>query len=98
VTTAVVDPSVLVSAFLGRPDAAPGRLVSAWRDGHFTMIVCPLLLDELADVLARPKFERWASGDCGLAYVPRSPHAAITDPILRISRTRRTTISWRSPV
>jgi predicted nucleic acid-binding protein len=33
------------------------------------MVVCPLLLDELAEVLARPKFERWASGDRGLAYV-----------------------------
>jgi uncharacterized protein len=69
VTTAVVDPSVLVSAFLGRSDAAPGRLVSAWRDGRFTMLVCPLLFGELSEVLARPKFERWASDDRGLAYV-----------------------------
>jgi predicted nucleic acid-binding protein len=85
VTAAVVDPSVLVSAFLGRADAAPGQLVRAWRDAHFTMIVCPLLLDELAEVLARPKFERWASEDRGPAYVAGSPRAAITNPIRSIS-------------
>jgi hypothetical protein len=26
-----------VSAFIGRPDAAPGRLVTAWREEGFTM-------------------------------------------------------------
>jgi uncharacterized protein len=33
------------------------------------MIVCPLLLAELAQVLARPKFKRWAAHDRGAAYV-----------------------------
>jgi hypothetical protein len=35
VTRAVVDPSVLVSAFLGNPEAGPGQLITAWRDDRF---------------------------------------------------------------
>lgn len=66
---AVVDPSVLVSAFVGNSDAGPGQLVAAWRDHRFVMVVSPQLLAELGEVLARPKFERWASGERGTAYV-----------------------------
>lgn len=66
---AVVDPSVLISAFLGRADAGPGRLVTAWSEQRFTLVVSPLLLEELAHVLARPKFERWAGNGGGASYV-----------------------------
>ena len=66
---AVVDPSVLVSAFVGNPDAGPGQLVAAWRDHRFVMVVSPQLLAELGEVLARPKFERWAGNDRATAYV-----------------------------
>lgn len=66
---AVVDPSVLVSAFVGNPDAGPGQLVAAWRDHRFVMVASPQVLAELGGVLARPKFDRWASHDRGTAYV-----------------------------
>lgn len=66
---AIVDPSVLVSAFIGDPEAGPGRLVEAWRDRRFVLVVSPLLLAELAEVLARPKFARWAADGRGAAYV-----------------------------
>lgn len=66
---AVVDPSVFVSAFIGNPDAGPGRLVDAWRDRRFILIVSPLLLAELGEVLSRPKFARWADNGRGDAYV-----------------------------
>jgi putative PIN family toxin of toxin-antitoxin system len=69
VKRAVVDPSVLVSAFVGNPDAGPGQLVAAWRDHRFVMVVSPRLLAELGQVLARPKFQRWAREDRGPAYV-----------------------------
>jgi uncharacterized protein len=69
VKRAVVDPSVLVSAFVGNPDAGPGQLVAAWRDHRFVMVVSPQLLAELSEVLARPKFTRWAGEDRGVAYV-----------------------------
>lgn len=66
---AVVDPSVLVSAFIGDPEAGPGRLVTAWRDRRFVLVVSPLLLDELTGVLGRPKFDRWASQGRAPAYI-----------------------------
>ncbi len=66
---AVADPSVFVSAFIGNPDAGPGQLVAAWRDRRFVLVVSPLLLAELAEVLARPKFARWASDGRAEAYV-----------------------------
>lgn len=66
---AVVDPSVFVSAFIGNPDAGPGRLVDAWRERRFVLIVSPLLLAELGEVLSRPKFARWAGNGRGDAYV-----------------------------
>jgi uncharacterized protein len=66
---AVVDPSVFVSAFIGNPDAGPGRLVAAWRDRRFVLVVSPRLLEELGDVLSRPKFARWASDGRAEAYV-----------------------------
>jgi putative PIN family toxin of toxin-antitoxin system len=68
-TRAVVDPSVLVSAFIGDPDAGPGSLIVAWRDRRFVLVVSPLLLGELADVLGRPKFERWSSNGRAVAYI-----------------------------
>jgi hypothetical protein len=55
----VVDPSVLVAAVL--TNGVARRVVGAGALGRFTMVVCPLLLDELAGVLARPRFERWRS-------------------------------------
>lgn len=91
--SAVVDPSVFVSAFIGDPEAGPGRLVDAWRDRRFVLIVSPLLLAELEEVLSRPKFARWASDGRGDAYVaglgarsehrpdsPPSPSPGVRDP------------------
>jgi putative PIN family toxin of toxin-antitoxin system len=69
VTRAVVDLSVLVSAFLGNPEAGPGQMVAAWRDDRFVPVVSPLLLAELGEVLARPKFARWADDGRAEAYV-----------------------------
>jgi uncharacterized protein len=50
---------VLVAAVL--TDGVARRVVEAGALGRFTMVVCPSLLDELAGVLARPRFERWRS-------------------------------------
>lgn len=66
---AVIDPSVLVSAFIGSPDAGPGRVVAAWRDNRFAMIASPLLIGELGEVLRRPKFARWSGDRRDVAYV-----------------------------
>jgi putative PIN family toxin of toxin-antitoxin system len=69
VTRAIVDTSVLVSAFIGDPAAGSGRLVDAWRDQRFVLVVSPRLLAELGEVLTRPKLERWSTDGRGQAYV-----------------------------
>lgn len=90
---AVVDTSVLVSAFVGNPDAGPGQLVEAWRDQRFELVVSPRLLAELREVLARPKLARWADDGRAEAYVEafaaqseecadaeKPPPSAVRDP------------------
>jgi putative PIN family toxin of toxin-antitoxin system len=69
VKRAVVDPSVLISAFVGNPDAGPAQLVVAWGEELFTMVVSPRLLAELDGVLSRPKFAHRTRHKRGEAYV-----------------------------
>lgn len=58
-----------MSAFIGNADAGPGRLVQAWRDRRFVLVVSPMLLAELEAVFSRPKFARWATDGRATAYV-----------------------------
>jgi putative PIN family toxin of toxin-antitoxin system len=51
---AVLDVNVLVSALLA-PHGAPARILLAWIDGAFELVVGPRLLDELGRVLAYRK-------------------------------------------
>jgi putative PIN family toxin of toxin-antitoxin system len=69
VTRAVVDTSVFVSAFIGRSTAAPSQLLHAARERRFGIIASPQLIDELTQVLARPKFDRWAVEDRAAMFV-----------------------------
>jgi predicted nucleic acid-binding protein len=81
VIRAVVDPSVFVSAFIGDPNAGSGRLVAAWRERRFVLVVSPLLLAELGKVLSRPKFARWASDGRGDQPDPAQPSSPLVrDP------------------
>ena len=57
---AVVDPGVLVSAFISPRGAPPDRIVRSWVAGEFELLVSPHLLAELGAVLARPTFHRHA--------------------------------------
>lgn len=66
---AVIDPGVLISAFIGRSGSAPDQIIRAWSDGAFEMLASPLLIGELAEVLARPKFAEQAAGGRAEAYV-----------------------------
>ncbi|MEO8969762.1 MAG: putative toxin-antitoxin system toxin component, PIN family, partial [Solirubrobacteraceae bacterium] len=66
---AVVDPGVLVSAFIGRPGSVADQIIRAWRAGRIEIVVSPALLSELAGVLARPKFAHVARAGRALDYV-----------------------------
>lgn len=68
-TRAVLDPNVLISAFISRRGGAPDLIVRAWREGAFELIVSPQLIAELTAVLGRPKFARQAADGRGTTYV-----------------------------
>ncbi len=54
---AVLDPNVVISGLISR-DGRTARVLVAWRDGRFEMIVSPLVLEELQRALAYPKLRR----------------------------------------
>jgi uncharacterized protein len=68
-TRAVLDPNVLISAFISKRGGSPDRIVRAWREGAFELVLSPQLIAELTDVLARPKFALQAAGGRGEAYI-----------------------------
>lgn len=53
----VLDVNVLISALLSR-HGPPARLVIAWLDGAFELVISPHLIDELRRALAYPKLRR----------------------------------------
>ncbi|HET8631909.1 MAG TPA: putative toxin-antitoxin system toxin component, PIN family [Thermomicrobiales bacterium] len=52
--SAVVDTNLLVSGLL-RPEGQPRRLLRAWHERAFTLLVSPTLVAEYRRVLARPR-------------------------------------------
>jgi putative PIN family toxin of toxin-antitoxin system len=68
-TRAVLDPNVLVSAFVTQRGGSPDRIVRAWREGAFELVVSPQLIAELTDVLGRPKFALQAGEGRAEAYI-----------------------------
>jgi hypothetical protein len=65
---AVLDVDVLVSALIS-PAGAPARLLVELRAGAFEVVISPLLLAELREVLARPRFRAWVSVEDAAAFV-----------------------------
>jgi putative PIN family toxin of toxin-antitoxin system len=65
---AVCDPNVLVSALISAT-GAPREIVDAWIEERFELAICPMLLSELRDVLARPKLARWVDQQDAAAYL-----------------------------
>jgi len=65
---AVLDPNVLVSAAIS-PNGPPRQILTAWTDERFELIISPAVLDELADVLARPKLQRFITTTLAVAII-----------------------------
>ncbi len=68
-TRAVLDPNVLVSAFISQRGSAPDLIVRAWREGAFELVVSPALIAELTDVLGPPRFARQAADSRAEIYI-----------------------------
>jgi putative PIN family toxin of toxin-antitoxin system len=71
---AILDVNVLISALIS-PSGSPARLLLAWQEGRFELIVSPALLAELRRALAYPKLERLippADADAFVAWLSRT--------------------------
>lgn len=77
----VLDPGVLVSAVLAA-GGPPAEIVERWRDGEFDLVVSPKLLDELEEVLLRPKFRETVDESDARSYVEaiRGEAVLVDDP------------------
>ena len=64
----VIDPNVWIAAAIN-PYGTPARIVQAVMTDQVIAVVTQHLLDELAGVLARPKFRRWLSLADTIAFV-----------------------------
>ena len=81
---AILDVNVLISALIS-PSGSPARLLLAWQEGRFELIVSPALLAELGRALAYPKLRRLITqedADAFVAWLSRSALLArdATDP------------------
>ena len=64
----VLDANVFVSAVIST--AGPSRqILTAWVDGRFELIASPTLLEELRDVLGRPRLRRWVSTETAAEFI-----------------------------
>lgn len=77
----MLDPNVLVSALIS-PSGPSARLLVEFRAGAFELVTSPHLLSELAEVLQREKFRRYATEAEVEAYVDvlRSESIVVEDP------------------
>ena len=73
---AILDPNVLVSAAISTA-GPPRRIINAWVDGRFELLASPALIDELSDVLARPRFRRWISAATAAEFVVGLEESAV---------------------
>lgn len=72
----MLDPNVLVSALIS-PGGPPAKILAAWVQERFELVLSPLLLAEAQDVLARPKLRRWVSHTSAQELVRALHEAAI---------------------
>jgi putative PIN family toxin of toxin-antitoxin system len=80
----VLDPNVIISALLST-DGAPARVLRAWIQGAFELVLSPHLLEELGRALGYPKLRKriteleadrvigWLEGAAVLAADPSGP-------------------------
>lgn len=71
---AVLDANVLISALLSR-SGSPARLLLAWQEGRFELVVSPALLAELSRALGYPKLGRLipqSDAEAFVAWLSRS--------------------------
>ena len=77
---AVLDANVIVSAILS-PKGNPARILNAWRDEKFLLLISTAILDEIGRVLQYPKIKkrhRWSEQKIQLLLEDLSRLAILT--------------------
>jgi putative PIN family toxin of toxin-antitoxin system len=80
----VIDPNVFVSATI-TPNGALGSIISLIDDGTLVPVVTQHLVDEVVDVLRRPKLSKYVNPGAGAAFEEQMHrlgewHADVLDP------------------
>lgn len=65
----VIDPGVLVSAFISPRRSAPTIILEAILDRRISILSCPALTVELTDVLSRGKFTKHTTQESVAEYI-----------------------------
>ncbi len=52
----VIDTNVVLSGLI-KPDSVPGKVLRAWRDGSFRLVLSEFLIEKIAETLSRPKIQ-----------------------------------------
>ena len=78
---AILDPNVIISALLSR-DGTPAKVLRAWLEGRFDLIVSALLLEELERALTYPKLAERINAEDTAALVDwlRREAIVVEDP------------------
>lgn len=78
---AVLDPGDLKTAFI-TADSFAERLLAAWTQGDFELVVCPRLLEELDQDLTKPQMRRFFPASRARAFIEqiRSNAILLEDP------------------
>jgi len=90
VTRVVVDPGVFISGLIGARGGAPDLVVRAFVEDQIEVVASPALLDELGQVLRRPKFRKYVDEGTAREFVERvRRHATLVeDPANQPAVTR----------
>lgn len=59
---AVIDTNVFISGLM-LPESTPGRIIRAWRTGHYYLVLSELMLAEIDAVLSYPKIRKRTGWD-----------------------------------
>lgn len=58
----VIDTNILLSGLM-LPESVPGRIMQAWRENRFELVLSQFQLDEIGRVLAYPKIQKRLNWD-----------------------------------
>lgn len=85
----VIDPGVLLSAFISPRRSAPSLIVEAILDGRIDALACPALITELTDVLSREKFATHTAEGRAKTYIASITECTehVENPVLGQHRT-----------